>query len=78
MNHDSKECDLWLQSKGELRADTQEYGSWLRADFTSLLKKKVVRVCGMGASNATSSHGQSVMEKPGMNTDIEGPNAVEV
>ena len=78
LNHDSKECDLWLQSKGELRADTQEYGSWLRVDSTSLIRKKVVRVSGMGAPNATSSHGQSMMEKPGMNTDTEGPNTVEV
>ena len=38
----------------------------------------MVRVSGMGAPNATSSHGQSMMEKPGMNTDTEGPNTVEV
>ena len=38
LNHDSKECDLWLQSKGgELRTDAQEYGSRLRADTSSLL-----------------------------------------
>ncbi|XP_075656728.1 uncharacterized protein LOC142626894 [Castanea sativa] len=48
LNHDSKECDLWLRSKGELRTENQEYGSWLRADPPSLLRKKVVRVCGYG------------------------------
>ena len=37
LNNDSKECDLWLQSKGELRTDAQEYGSRLRADTSSLL-----------------------------------------
>ena len=78
LNHDSKECNLWLQSKGELSTNSQEYGSWLRADTTSLLRKKMVRVCGMGASNATSSQGQPAMERPAMNTNTEAPDSVEL
>ena len=78
LNHDYKECDLWLQSKGELRTDSQEYGSWLRADTTSLLRKKVVRVYGMGASNATPSQGQLAMESPAMNTSTEVPDSIEL
>ena len=52
LNHDSKDCDLWLQSKGELRVEDKGYGAWLRADPISLLRKKVVRVSGSGASMA--------------------------
>uniref|UniRef100_A0A7N2N306 Zinc knuckle CX2CX4HX4C domain-containing protein n=1 Tax=Quercus lobata TaxID=97700 RepID=A0A7N2N306_QUELO len=40
LNHDFKKCNLWLQNKGELRTENQEYGSWLRADPPSLLRKK--------------------------------------
>ncbi|XP_030970080.1 uncharacterized protein LOC115990383 [Quercus lobata] len=52
LNHDSKDCDLWLQSKGELRVENKGYGVWLRADPISLLRKKVVRVSGSGTSMA--------------------------
>ena len=79
LNHDSKECDLWLQSKGELRTKNREYGSWLRADPPSLLRKKVVRVCGMGAPSVASGRGlESTMEKPAMNTGIKVPSHANV
>ena len=54
LNHDSKDCDLWLQSKGELRVEDKGYGPWLRADPSSLLGKKVVRMSGSGASMASA------------------------
>jgi len=79
LNHDFKECDLWLQSKGELRIENQEYGSWLRADPPSLLWKKVVRVFGMGAPSVASGRGlESMMEKPAMNRGIKVPSHANV
>ena len=62
LNHDSKECDLWLQSKGELSTEDQEYGSWLRADPPSLRRKKVVRVCGIGAPKVASGREREARE----------------
>ncbi|KAL0002584.1 hypothetical protein SO802_016365 [Lithocarpus litseifolius] len=52
LSHDLKDCDLWLQSKGELRVENKGCGPWLRADPPSLSRKKVVRVSGSGASMA--------------------------
>ena len=31
LNHDEKDCKLWIHSKGTLRKDEQQYGAWLRA-----------------------------------------------
>ena len=31
LNHDEKDCKLWICSKGTLRKDEQQYGAWLRA-----------------------------------------------
>ncbi|KAL0012144.1 hypothetical protein SO802_007252 [Lithocarpus litseifolius] len=31
LNHDDKDCGMWLRSKGSLQAHDQQYGSWLRA-----------------------------------------------
>lgn len=55
LNHDSKDCDLWLQSKGELRIEDQEYGPGMRVDPPSLLRKKAVWVSGIGVPSVASS-----------------------
>ncbi|XP_050290323.1 uncharacterized protein LOC126728565 [Quercus robur] len=31
LNHDDKDCVLWINSKGSLRKEDQQYGVWLRA-----------------------------------------------
>ena len=31
LTHDDKECDVWLNSKGTLLVEEQQFGLWLRA-----------------------------------------------
>ncbi|KAK9998699.1 hypothetical protein SO802_018302 [Lithocarpus litseifolius] len=62
---------------GRVENREKEYGSWLRADPPSLIRKKVVMMCGMGVPNSTSSRGQSMMERPAINMGIEGPSNVD-
>ncbi|GMY05787.1 hypothetical protein FCV25MIE_01026 [Fagus crenata] len=31
LTHADKDCPIWLRSKGSLKIETQQYGSWLRA-----------------------------------------------
>ena len=47
-SHDVKECSVWLFSKGSLSLDQQEYGSWLRADPSSVGKKSFIFVPSIG------------------------------
>ena len=46
LDHDEKDCCLWIQGKGSLSRDTQQYGPWLRASSDRLQKPQVVRVHG--------------------------------
>ena len=45
-DHGDRDCDSWIQSKGTLRAEDQQFGSWVRASQTGPPKKTVVRVSG--------------------------------
>ncbi|KAL0011760.1 hypothetical protein SO802_006868 [Lithocarpus litseifolius] len=46
-NHDDMDCNIWIQSKGTLRAEDQQYGSWIRAIQQGPARKSVVRVSGI-------------------------------
>ena len=46
LTHDDKECDVWLNSKGTLSVEEQQFGSWLRAPQFSQAKKLTVEVQG--------------------------------
>lgn len=43
-NHNDRDCDTWVQSKGTLRVEEQQFGSWIRATQLGPPKKNVVRV----------------------------------
>ncbi|XP_023920956.1 uncharacterized protein LOC112032426 [Quercus suber] len=45
--HDNKDCDLWLSSRGSLRIEKQQFGSWIRAPQFNHVKKTVGRYRGM-------------------------------
>ena len=38
LNHDQKGCKLWLNSKGSLRKEEQQYGVWMRATMERFYK----------------------------------------
>ena len=46
LDHDEKDCHLWIQNNGSLNKDAQPYGPWLRASPDRLQKPQVVRVSG--------------------------------
>lgn len=45
-----KNCDLWVQSRGSLTENDQQYGGWLRAPSVNPKKCTVVRVEGGSGS----------------------------
>ena len=47
LTHDDKDCETWLESEGSLKAEDQQFGSWLRAAPTSRTKKNLVTVPGL-------------------------------
>nr|XP_023929349.1 uncharacterized protein LOC112040689 [Quercus suber] len=48
LTHDDKECVLWLQSKGTLSVDDQQFGAWIRASQFNTAKKSIVNaLCGL-------------------------------
>ena len=46
LEHDDRDCDLWLESKGCLTADQKQYGPTLRASPFVSSRKAVVSVPG--------------------------------
>ena len=45
-DHGDRDCDFWIQSKGTLKPEQQQFGSWIRASQLGATKKSVVRVSG--------------------------------
>ena len=45
-DHGDKDYDIWIQSKGTLRMEERQFGSWIRAEQSGPPKKNVVRVSG--------------------------------
>ena len=46
LNHDDRDCELWLDSEGSLKVEELQYGPWLRAAPVSRARKNVVSVPG--------------------------------
>ena len=46
LDHDDKNCELWIQSKGTLKAEEQQFGSHLRATLYTFTGKDVIFVLG--------------------------------
>ena len=45
-DHSDKDCDLWIQSKGSLQLESQQFGSWLRAVPSAASHNRVTQVSG--------------------------------
>lgn len=44
LDHTDRDCNLWIESDGTLDSSDQEYGAWIRAPLTPMIKKSVVVV----------------------------------
>ena len=40
LNHDDRDCDVWLDSEGSLKVEEQKFGPWLHAPPMSRVQKK--------------------------------------
>ena len=45
-DHGDRDCDIWIQSKGTLKQEEQQFGSWIQAIQLGPSRKNVVRVSG--------------------------------
>ena len=45
-DHGDRDCDIWIQSKGTLKQEEQQFGSWIRAIQSGPSRKNVVWVSG--------------------------------
>lgn len=46
MTHDDKDCELWIQSKGPLKSDQQQFGPWLKVALYQTASKDVIFLPG--------------------------------
>ena len=46
LNHDNRDCEVWLDSEGSLKVEEQKFGPWLRAPPVSRVQKNVISVPG--------------------------------
>ena len=44
--HDDKQCSIWLQSKGSIAVEDQQFGAWLRAPQFNPTRRSYVEVKG--------------------------------
>ena len=44
LNHDEKDCRIWIRSNRSLQQQDQQYGAWLRANSDRLQKPQFVKV----------------------------------
>ena len=47
LNHDDRDCEVWLESEGSLKVEDQQFGPWLRAAPANRTRKNVVTVPGL-------------------------------
>nr|POF03742.1 uncharacterized protein CFP56_06660 [Quercus suber]POF20149.1 uncharacterized protein CFP56_65128 [Quercus suber] len=57
LTHSDKECALWEKSRGNLKAEDQQFGSWLRASTPNPIRRTVIRVAGF-EEDALSEDGE--------------------
>jgi hypothetical protein len=46
LTHGDRDCERWLRSKGTLRREDQQYGTWLRAEVGKPIRRVEVKVAG--------------------------------
>ena len=52
VTHRDSNCAIWLQGRGKLRKEDQQYGEWLRADMVRNTRKSVAVISSSSRSQA--------------------------
>ena len=74
-DHSDKDCDLWIQSKGSLQLESQQFGTWLRAVPSAASHNRVTRVSGFyegREENLSTRRRRAERQKP---IPVATPNA---
>ena len=64
MDHDDRDCELWVESKGMLTTDQQQFGPNLRAPPYKTTGRDVIYVPGYFEGRARRPHGRTVVAQP--------------
>ena len=88
ISHDDRDCTIWLNSRGKMTPDKQEYGSWLQGEFPRFSHREGL---GRGASSRdfssseprremlpVRSSGVAVHDKPNMENPKITPSTMRV
>lgn len=55
LSHDDKDCELWLNNKGKLPIESQQFGSWIRASQFSPIRRQTLEVKGFGGGGGSQT-----------------------
>ena len=64
LNHDDRDCEVWLDSEGSLKVEEQKFGPWFRAPPVSRVQKNVISVLGFFHKKKGSSSTQKAPVQP--------------
>ncbi|XP_030970096.1 uncharacterized protein LOC115990400 [Quercus lobata] len=78
LNHDDRDCEVWLDSEGSLKVEEQKFGPWLRAPPSNLqdgpLENKLEREVGAVEKNDEPPVGERIASPPGINPHLRPSN----
>ena len=64
LNHDDRDCEVWLDSEGSLKVEEQKFGPWFRAPPVSRVQKNVISVPRIFHKKKGSSSTQKALVQP--------------
>ena len=70
VSHSDRDCEKWLDSKGRLRKEDQEYGEWIRVEFVRGVRKTVAVIPGTSRRQAPWKKQPYVPKQPGSSGDV--------
>ncbi|KAL0013375.1 hypothetical protein SO802_000444 [Lithocarpus litseifolius] len=65
LTYGDKECLKWVKSRGTLKVEDQQFGTWLRAATPSMSQRTVIRVAGMDEEDIRADDDQQKAGKRG-------------
>lgn len=74
VNHGERDCEVFIQERGKLKKDEQQYGGWLRAEPLRQYQNTVVHVAGSSRTQAPWKKGPVIPKKKeslGSNMDVQ-------
>jgi hypothetical protein len=73
ISHDDRDCPIWLNSRGQLKPETQEYGLWLRGDLPKFPRRDGPRVYSFPETRGTSTPAEKLEVEVQTKTNKETP-----